>query len=76
LARLDSGIGSSLCVVSNSPCPANSEYVTPSRQGKDIRLTGWKERVWSRRHQIVISDEEEAQVERLLYILDNCVEIS
>ncbi len=38
------------------------------------RLTGWKDRVWSRRYQaIVISDEEEAQVERLLYILGNCV---
>jgi len=32
------------------------------------RLTGWKDKVWSRRYQaIVISDEEEAQVERLLY---------
>ncbi len=34
------------------------------------RLTGWKEKVWSRRYQhIVISGEEEAQVARLKYIL-------
>ena len=38
------------------------------------RLTGWKDRVWARRYQaIVVSDEEEAQVGRLLYILANCV---
>jgi hypothetical protein len=36
------------------------------------RLTGWKEKVWSRRFQaIVISSEEGAQVERLRYILSH-----
>jgi hypothetical protein len=34
------------------------------------RLTGWKEKIWSRRYQhIVISGEEEAQVARLKYVL-------
>lgn len=36
------------------------------------RLTGWKEKVWSRRFQaIVISSEEGAQVERLRYVLSH-----
>ena len=36
------------------------------------RLTGWKEKVWSRRFQaIVISSEEGAQVERLRYLLSH-----
>ncbi|HVR95717.1 MAG TPA: transposase [Thermoanaerobaculia bacterium] len=34
------------------------------------RLTGWKEKIWSRRYQsIVVSSEEAAQVERLRYVL-------
>jgi hypothetical protein len=34
------------------------------------RLTGWTGKIWERRYQaIVISDEEEAQVERLRYVL-------
>ena len=34
------------------------------------RQTGWKDKVWSRRYQeIVISDEEEAQMARLQYVL-------
>ena len=37
------------------------------------RLTGWKDKVWSRRYEpIIVSDEEEAQVQRLLYVLGNC----
>lgn len=36
------------------------------------RLHGWRERFWSRRYRaIVISDEEEAQVQRLRYLLEN-----
>jgi REP element-mobilizing transposase RayT len=36
------------------------------------RLTGWTERLWSRRYQaILISDEESAQVARLKYVLSN-----
>ena len=38
------------------------------------RLTGWKDKVWSRRYEsILITDEETAQVERLAYILSNTV---
>ena len=38
------------------------------------RLTGWKDKVWSRRYEpIIVSDEEEAQIERLIYVLGNCV---
>jgi Transposase IS200 like len=34
------------------------------------RLTGWREKIWSRRYQsIVVSSEEAAQVERLRYVL-------
>jgi hypothetical protein len=34
------------------------------------RLTGWTGKIWERRYQaIVISDEEEAQIERLRYVL-------
>ena len=37
-----------------------------------IRLTGWKGKVWSRRYDpIPISEEEGAQVGRLLYVLSN-----
>jgi len=36
------------------------------------RLTGWRDKVFARRYQAIpISDEEAAQVERLLYILAN-----
>jgi REP element-mobilizing transposase RayT len=39
-----------------------------------VRLTGWKDKVWSRRYQaIVISNEETAQVDRLFYVLSNGV---
>jgi REP element-mobilizing transposase RayT len=38
------------------------------------RLTGWKDKIWSRRYQaIVISNEEPAQVARLFYVLSNGV---
>jgi putative transposase len=37
-----------------------------------IRLTGWKDKVWPRRYDsIPISEEEGAQVARLLYVLSN-----
>jgi putative transposase len=36
------------------------------------RLTGWTDKLWSRRYQaILISDEEEAQVTRMKYVLAN-----
>ena len=36
------------------------------------RLTGWRDKVFARRYQAIpISEEEAAQVERLLYILSN-----
>jgi hypothetical protein len=36
------------------------------------RLTGWKDKIWSRRYQAIgISTEEAAQLARLLYILSN-----
>ena len=46
-----------------------------SNLAKEIgRRTGWKEKVWGRRYQaIVISDEEEVQVERLRYVLSHGV---
>ena len=38
------------------------------------RLTGWKDKIWSRRYQaIVISNEETAQAARLSYVLSNGV---
>jgi hypothetical protein len=38
------------------------------------RLAGWRERFWSRRYQaIVISNEERAQAERLVYVLSHGV---
>jgi hypothetical protein len=38
------------------------------------RLTGWKDRVWADRYDgILVTDEEEAQVKRLSYVLSNCV---
>jgi hypothetical protein len=46
-----------------------------SKLAREIgRLTGWRQKVWSRRYQaIVISQEEEAQVDRLTYVLSNGV---
>ncbi len=39
-----------------------------------VRLTGWKDKVWSRRYQaIVVSNEEGAQAARLFYVLSNGV---
>jgi REP element-mobilizing transposase RayT len=39
-----------------------------------VRLTGWTDKVWSRRYQsIPVSDELPAQIERLTYILANGV---
>lgn len=36
------------------------------------RLTGWEDKVWSRRYQaILVTDEEAAQVDRLRYLLEN-----
>jgi REP element-mobilizing transposase RayT len=38
------------------------------------RLTGWKDRIWADRYDaILVTDEEEAQVKRLSYVLSNCV---
>jgi hypothetical protein len=46
-------------------------HLVNSKLAKEIgRLTGWKEKVWSRRYQaIVISEEEAAQSGRLKYVL-------
>jgi putative transposase len=39
-----------------------------------VRLTGWKDKVWSRRYQAtVVSNEEAAQAARLSYVLSNGV---
>ncbi|HTG36180.1 MAG TPA: transposase [Thermoanaerobaculia bacterium] len=39
-----------------------------------VRLTGWKDKVWSRRYQAtVVSNEEAAQTARLSYVLSNGV---
>jgi REP element-mobilizing transposase RayT len=39
-----------------------------------VRLTGWKDKVWSRRYQaIVVSNEDGAQAARLFYVLSNGV---
>lgn len=39
-----------------------------------VRLTGWKDKVWSRRYQAtVVSNEEAAQTARLFYVLSNGV---
>ncbi len=42
-----------------------------SNLGREIgRLTGWKDKIWSRRYQAIpISNEEDAQVARLKYVL-------
>ena len=44
-----------------------------SNTGREVaRLTGWKEKVWGRRYQAIpVSEEEEAQVARLVYILSH-----
>lgn len=45
-------------------------YVSSNIAREISRLYGWRDKVWSRRYQaIVISDEEEAQVARLKYLL-------
>jgi hypothetical protein len=39
-----------------------------------VRLTGWKDKVWSRRYQAtVVSNEDAAQTARLFYVLSNGV---
>ena len=36
------------------------------------RLTGWKDKVWSRRYEsILVTEEDAAQVDRLRYLLEN-----
>src|SRR5215208_6733047 len=42
-----------------------------SKLAREIgRLTGWRQKIWSRRYQaIVVSQEEEAQEARLAYVL-------
>jgi REP element-mobilizing transposase RayT len=45
-------------------------YVNGNLAREAGRLHGWRERLWGRRYTaIVVSDEEEAQVERLRYLL-------
>jgi len=46
-----------------------------SKLAKEIgRLTGWREKIWSRRYQaIVVSREEAAQIDRFKYILSHGV---
>ena len=49
-------------------------YFNGNLARKVSRLTGWTDRLWSRRYQaILISHEEAAQVDRLRYILANGV---
>ena len=49
-------------------------YVDTNLAREVVRLTGWKDKVFARRYQhVVISDEAEAQVERLRYTLANGV---
>jgi REP element-mobilizing transposase RayT len=46
------------------------EYVNGNLARKIGRLVGWRDKIWARRYQaIVISDEEEAQIARLRYLL-------
>lgn len=42
-----------------------------SKLGREVaRLTGWRDKIWSRRYQaILVSSEQEAQVARLKYVL-------
>jgi len=45
-------------------------YLNGNLAKEVARLTGWKDKVWSRRYQaVLVSREERAQVERLRYIL-------
>jgi hypothetical protein len=47
-------------------------YFNGNLARKLARLTGWRDKLWSRRYQaILISDEEAAQVARLKYVLAN-----
>ncbi len=49
-------------------------YVNSNVARKMGRLHGWKEKFWSKRYSaIVVSDEEEAQVDRLKYLLSQGV---
>ena len=49
-------------------------YVDTNLAREVVRLTGWKDKVFARRYQhVVISNEAEAQVERLKYTLANGV---
>jgi REP element-mobilizing transposase RayT len=49
-------------------------YVNSNLAREAGRLYDWKEKFWGRRYQaIVVSNEEEAQIERLEYILSNSV---
>jgi REP element-mobilizing transposase RayT len=46
------------------------EYLNGNLAREVSRLTGWTDKIWSRRYQaIVVSEEEEAQIARLKYIL-------
>ena len=48
------------------------EYLNGNLAREVSRLTGWTDKIWSRRYQaIVISEEEEAQVARLKYVLSH-----
>ncbi|MEA2603873.1 MAG: REP-associated tyrosine transposase [Acidobacteriota bacterium] len=45
-------------------------YLNSNTAREVARLTGWTEKVWGRRYQAIpVSEEEEAQVARLAYIL-------
>jgi hypothetical protein len=49
-------------------------YVNSNLAREAGRLYEWKEKFWGRRYQaIVVSNEEEAQIDRLEYILSNSV---
>jgi REP element-mobilizing transposase RayT len=50
------------------------EYVSGNLAREIARMTGWTDKIWSRRYQaIVVSDEEAAQVSRLVYLLSHGV---
>ncbi len=45
-------------------------YLNGNLAKEVARLTGWKDKIWSRRYQtVLVSDEERAQIGRLRYIL-------
>ena len=49
-------------------------YVNSNLAREVGRLTGWREKIWSRRYQaILVSQEEAAQIERLRYLLSHGV---